>query len=256
MKYRDALVVVVALVAILALAYSIEPFASASTVFVDYLSATQTAAFILADVDTYIASLSIPDLYARGATSHSEYRTRAAKASVDFTEAQKTRIDDATDRADAFFATSSSNDYIEPNLMRKIRWRFAMTNDTNVYEGGFPHTRADLIFVTPALIDSKDLIKTLVHEKVHVYQRKHGAEFQAVLKKKKYVRLGLRSTVPLIRANPDLDKYVYEDPAGEVMAISYASSKPKSIMDIDVATNDTKREHPYETIAYAIGELA
>ena len=252
MKYRGALVVVVVVLALLALAYSIERFTNSA--FVDYLSATQTAAFVLADMDTYIASLSIADLYARGATSHSEYRTRAAKASVDFTEAQKTRLDDATDRADAFFATLTSNDYIDIDLMRKIRWRFAMTNDTNVYEGGFPHTRADLIFVTPALIDSKDLVKTLVHEKVHVYQRTHRAEFQAALKKKGYVQIGQRSTVPLVRANPDLDEYVYTDPAGEVMAISYASSKPKNIMDIDAATNNTKSEHPYETIAYAIGE--
>lgn len=253
MKYWGALVVVVVLV--LVLAYSIERFAI-STTFVDYLSAVQTAAFILADADTYIASLSIPDLYARGTTSHSEYRTRAAKASVDFTEAQKARLDDATDRADVFFATLSSNKYIKTDLMRKIRWRFAMTEDTKVYEGGFPHTRTDLIFVTPALIVSKDLVKTIVHEKVHVYQRKYRAEFQAVLKKKGYVRVGLRAEVPLVRANPDLDEYVYKDPTGAEMAISYASSKPKSIMDIDASTKDTKREHPYETIAYAIGESA
>jgi hypothetical protein len=65
---------------------------------------------------------------------------------------------------------------IDPNVLANIPWVLAKINEN--YENGFPHTRLGIIFL--GKLDSMiktNLIQTLIHEKVHVYQRMYPKLF-------------------------------------------------------------------------------
>jgi hypothetical protein len=221
-----------------------EPFANSI-----YLSKYETANFLTRDEDEYISSMTVPDLYARNVKSHKEYREKLPATSIDFTEAEKIILDNAIDEANLFFKNLKSP-YIDNGLMDKIYWKFALTNHKD-YEEGLPHTRSDIIFITPSLLEqSKEIIvATIIHEKVHVYQRLYPELFRAVLKKEGYTVLRERKTEPLARANPDLDEYIYLSPKAEEMIFLYKTDKPNSITDVQYSKVS---EHPYEEIAYKI----
>lgn len=213
-----------------------------------YLSEAVTRDFLLDDVDGYVRSLTAPDLYARKVSSHSAYRERIGGAAIDFSESQKALLDLSTEKADAFLATLKSA-YIANELMAPIGWKFALTKD-DLYEDGYPHTRADVIFISPSLLESNDLVKTLIHEKIHIYQRAHLARFQKVLADKGYRVIGERKNFPHSRANPDLDPFVYESPKGKRMIALYNSSTPQNITDTQ--QEDATAEHPFEEVAYTL----
>jgi hypothetical protein len=54
-----------------------------------------------------------------------------------------------------------------------IKWKIGLV-DGNLYESGLPHTRFDLIIIPLKLLNRifgmNQLINTLIHEKIHVYQ--------------------------------------------------------------------------------------
>jgi len=214
-----------------------------------YLSKNETATFLIRDQDEYVSSMSMPDLHARKVKTHDEYREKLGPTSLDFTEEEKVLVDDCIDKANIFFKNLKSP-YIDNQLMNKLYWKFALTNHRD-YEEGFPHTRQDVIFITPSLLEmSKEtIITTIIHEKIHVYQRMYPELFRAALKTAGYVRLRERKTDPLARANPDIDEYIYLSPTAQEMTSVYNSDKPSGIMDVK---NSNISEHPYEEIAYAI----
>lgn len=214
-----------------------------------YLSKNETATFLIRDEDEYISSMSMSDLHARNVKTHAEYREKLGPTSLDFTETEKVLVDECIDKANDFFKNLKSP-YIDNQLMNKLYWKFALTNHRD-YEEGFPHTRQDVIFITPSLLEmSKDtIITTIIHEKIHVYQRMYPELFRAALKTAGYVRLRERKTDPLSRANPDIDEYIYLSPKAEEMISVYNSDKPTGIMDVKYSKIS---EHPYEEIAYAI----
>ena len=214
-----------------------------------YLSKNETAAFLIRDEDEYVSSMSMSDLHARKVKTHAEYREKLGPTSIEFAETEKVLVDECIDKANVFFKNLKSP-YIDNQLMNKLYWKFALTNHRD-YEEGFPHTRQDVIFITPSLLEmSKDtIITTIIHEKIHVYQRMYPELFRATLKTAGYVRLRERKTDPLARANPDIDEYIYLSPKGEEMISVYNSDKPTGIMDVKYSKIS---EHPYEEIAYAI----
>ena len=214
-----------------------------------YLSKDETATLLIRDEDEYISSMSIPDLYARKVKSHQEYREKLSSTSIEFTEPEKVLLDESIDSANIFFKNLKSP-FIDNDLMNKLYWKFALTNYKD-YEEGFPHTRQDIIFIAPSLLEmSKETITTtIIHEKIHVYQRMYPELFRSALKKAGYVRLRERKTEPLSRSNPDIDEFIYLSPTAQEMIAIYNSDKPTSIMDIKYSKVS---EHPYEEIAYAI----
>jgi hypothetical protein len=56
-----------------------------------------------------------------------------------------------------------------------------------------------------------------------------------------------------MRANPDLDEWVYKCRKGGVMVLNYRSPTPNSISDI--LSGSAMDEHPYEHMAYYVASL-
>ena len=202
-----------------------------------YMSQEETIKFIDADEDKYIENLSKYDLYARDVATPEEYIYKIIDGCLNFSENQVLKLNNCSKIARKFF----DNKYI---------WKFALIDE--VYEEGFPHTRMDIIFLSPKVITytEDNLTKILIHESIHIYQRYNKSEINKYLSDNGYIISRKRDSEPLIRANPDLDEYIYKDKNGEEMINKYKSSTPTGINDII----PSKNEHPFETMAYEISE--
>ena len=138
--------------------------------------------------------------------------------------------------------------------MDKIPWRFAFTK--GYYENGLPHTRMNIIFLPYSILDEpiSSITQTLIHEKVHLHQRKYNARYQERLREKNYKIIGKRSQNYRIRSNPDVDEYIYYHPKNFVMIENYRTLTPENIQDTEKSSIDVTYEHPYEEIAYKVAE--
>jgi hypothetical protein len=202
-----------------------------------YLTREESANIIKNDSDNYIKNLSKYDLYARDVSMPEEYIYKIIDGCLNFTESQIEKLNSCSKIARKFFDN-------------KYTWKFSLIND--VYEEGFPHTRIDIIFLSPNVINYTDdnLIKILIHESIHIYQRYNKTEINNYLRENGYTVSRRRDSEPFIRANPDLDEYIYKDKNGDEMIYKYKSSMPKGINDII----PNKNEHPFEKMAYEISE--
>ena len=137
----------------------------------------------------------------------------------------------------------------------------------NTYENGYPHTRGKYIILNNRYIDENDinkLIRVLIHEKIHVFQRNKPNHkiIKDYMNKKGYQKYKLREELlreqPLLRTNPDLDEWIYKDITNnKIMYCLYSNENPYSITDIKNENNEDKHkeEHPYETMAYEISSM-
>ena len=237
---------------------------SESKTKIQFLTAEETAKFIMSDPDDYFHNMNGWDLIARHVSTEVDYRRQAAAASLDFSESQKSRIVAAAAKADKFFENYKSdcaqtNDYVDISGkdIVDIPWVFALTKGT-ANEDGMSHTRANIIFLSTEIDETpKNLVRLLVHEKLHLYQRLYPNQTVAYLSGKGYIKWKLRQGVPRIRSNPDVNPWIYIDPTTEkpMMAL-YTSDKPKNISDVLTAFNDIHYEHPFELMSYTIEKYA
>jgi len=220
-----------------------------------YLTKKQTGQFLIRDVDQYAASLTSSDLCARKVGSTSEYIRQSYVSARSFNMSQRNLIKRAIDEAHKFFC-SSLGFGIDSEKMRVLPWTVALTDGN--YEDGLPHTRADIIFLTPKILRStfESLVGILIHEQVHIYQRTYSDDIHSYLSAQGYKVAFPRSQVARARANPDTDGMIYLDVNQEIHASIYTSDCPKRIQDIvTVPENNEAQEHPYETIAYSVASM-
>jgi hypothetical protein len=209
---------------------------------INYLSKEDSQQFIMNDIDNYIKNMTKYDLYARKVKDGNEYINKIVYGCLDFTELQKEKLDRCIKKAEKYF----NNGYT---------WNLSQID--YVYEEGFPHTRGTIIFLSPAIINYNDdeLTKTLIHESIHIYQRFNKKEVNDYLKKYGIQisrKKGTQEDDKLIRANPDLDEYIYMDDKGNEMIAYYNSEKPNGIGDIYLT--NLSNEHPYEKMAYEFAD--
>lgn len=204
-----------------------------------FLTLAESQSFIRNDSDNYIKNLSIYDLRARKALTNDDYLNTAINSCLEFNEQQKEKLIKCCGEAIKFF----NNNY---------KWVFALTN--NNYEEGFPHTRGAVIFISPIIINynETELIKTLIHESIHIYQRFNKIAIQDYLNQNGYFISRKRDKSSLIRANPDLDDYIYKNKDGKELIAYYKSENPKGITDIQLSV--VAEEHPFEKMAYEIAD--
>lgn len=228
---------------------------------IKYLNPEATKDLFTYDADGYFASLTGADLYARKASSLQEYIERACRATLAFDDNQTELLRSCCTcvdynlgaprvQSDPFISS-----YIDIRALRNIPWILALTRGSE-YEEGYPHTRGNVIFLSTRVMNYPidKLRETLLHEKIHVYQRLYRSQFRGLLGAHGYSVICNKSDVALARANPDTDKYVYSDPNGRNMVAIYNSERPEGINDVTFgpAGEESDTEHPNELIAYAV----
>jgi hypothetical protein len=238
MKQTTYLVIatLLVIVCILASIQYRQPFVNNVTQ-VYFLSAKETKDFLKKDDDEYVRNMTKTDLYARKAKNAKEYIERIQQHTLDFTTGEKDTIQEMAEDIDAAF----------PHLAN-TPWKLAKMHGS-YYEDGMPHTRQDIIFVTDDVLKSPNFKNTLLHEKVHIFQRANPIVMNRYLEQEKYRKYKHRSEEPLLRANPDLDEWIYIDPhTRKPMMALYSSETPSSISDVTLT--NIAFEHPYEAMAY------
>jgi hypothetical protein len=161
------------------------------------LSAVETKDFLLSDSDGYIARLTKADLVARGLSgSYMDFLSSAAY--IDCPEDMVTIIAEA-DALIAQFADVEDG-WVNKFKLQALPWIIGISPDG--YEFNLPHTRGQVIML-PGLVDAG----TLVHEKLHVYQKMFPKDFEKYLHKQGFT-LSKKSVKRA--ANPDADIQVYE----------------------------------------------
>ena len=253
-----SIIFAVAYMYIMYVAQKSEPYVSIED-HIHYMTYPETAKFLKEDKDQYVGELTSLDLYARKVRTSKEYIENIIKTAISFTEEEKTMLTKCAKTADEFFLSMNFADYkLMNNLdIANIPWIFALTyrNDAFEYEEGLPHTRGNVIFLSKYVLKygETDLTNTLIHEKIHIYQRYNPELFAKIMASMNYALLDV-SKQPyrrFIRSNPDTNKQVYYDiTTNKEMVCLYRSDTPSGINDI--VKNNFALEHPYEKIAYEV----
>lgn len=208
----------------------------------EVLSARQGSEFILNDPDRYVHEMSASDLMARNVNSVNAYLDISAKNVIDISPASIRYIQHCYRNAIMYL--------FKIGIYVDTRPKIVFT-DGDVYEGGYPHTRLDIIFMNDKVINMSErkLSALFVHELVHIYQRQHPIAVSRSLHAHGYLPLRKIVLEDNIRSNPDTNKLLYADASGKLAAEIYRSHNPWSIADVI-------GEHPYETMAYDIQNKA
>jgi hypothetical protein len=219
-----------------------------------FMTHDETMHFFEADQDHYFHGLTAPDLFARGSANTVQYIVTSVNATRSFNPLEKFKITNSVKQADAFFHDLANTVHgLDVRIILNIPWRFAKT-DGQAYEQGFPHTRSNIIFVATSFsaMDDMTMTTTMIHEKIHVYQRMYPEIVKDYVRNTGFKRHGLRKLYPNIRANPDLDEWVYSHDDKLCMYL-YKTSTPTNIEDTTIIGDGT--EHPYEHMAYFVASL-
>lgn len=229
--------------------YNVENFIENN---IKFLNKIETSKFIHQDNDNYIKNLTNLDLLARKVKNNNIYKIKSAKCSTDFNDNQKKIITESTIEADKYL--KNYNNLLNGNDIAKIKWNFALTFNNNFeYEEGLPHTRENIIFLYDKIIPNTinhNFINTLIHEKIHIYQRYNPNILENIINKMGFNKTSFKNKRQ--RSNPDLNKYIYINNDNKKLSCLYKNNKPKSINDVSCLENNNLLEHPYELIAYTI----
>lgn len=151
-----------------------------------------------------------------------------------------------------------------------VPWKLCKT--TRKLEEGMPHTHTDIIFLSDSFFRSneKSKIITLIHEKLHIYQRIRKEKTTKLYNNFNFSKTP-KKNINLRRTNPDLDSFDYnyngvliysefQDDAKslsdvDTKLISIEKNKNKEIREIqNLAKKGYQNEHPNEIFASIISE--
>ena len=168
-------------------------------------------------------------------------------------------------------------------LHADVPWRVALLEDRA--EGGWPHTHGGVVCMPIGLLRGQgrrgrglddDLVRVLVHERVHVLQRRNPAAARAYHGASDRLKMTPVASFPpgsdvarRRRSNPDLDGFLYSPslmlfPDAATAARDGLRAARLAWIDLDTGREATARrgaalpaeEHPWEAMAYAIAAEA
>ena len=219
-----------------------------------YLNKEELYEYLKKDEDNYIKNFSNKDLTVRNVNNINEYYDNIKKACIDINEDSIRILNECIHKAN-----NKLNKYkcigFDGSKCANIQWKIGLINN-NLYEEGFPHTRNNLIIIPKSSLNNKEsLINTLIHEKIHVYQKMYPGDMDKYTQYHHFYKKMRRGEVDDARANPDLDEWIYNDSNNQsYMALYKADST--NITDVTFYPNNSHfYEHPYEKMAYDMEKL-
>ena len=218
-----------------------------------FVPADAVVGFLQSDPDHYYDTFTRFDLRARRVASVADYIDRIPEVIVDASTGLRARIREAVPIVDARLAHIRHVGF-NGKKAADLPWRIGFMkenkeNKDKLYEDGLPHTRVDLIMLPTRLAKASDneLIDTLFHEKVHIYQKAYPRDLERWLAHNGFERVRRRTKGSRIRANPDIDGWVYKGPTSKGIReykCMYNSETPRHIEDV----KHIDFEHPFEMI--------
>lgn len=221
-----------------------------------FLNESDLQQLLLENKDHYYDTFSEMDLEARKIKSIEDYTHKIISSVSSLDDFEKDRIVQCMDKIYSFFDTLHYS-WLDGKKLNQVPWKIGMIKGYQ-YENGLPHTRNDVILLSREKYQSYDineLIRILIHEKIHVYQKLYPDDIEVFKKEYGYEKVNHRIHYKNIRSNPDLDSFVYKNHKNELNACYY-NPKPRSIQDIYYTPkNEQKSEHPHEYMAILIEDM-
>lgn len=172
-----------------------------------------------ASARAFFERMNRPDLIARGAASCTDYVHAYAAGISRFDEKERRRLIELARQVDAKTVSFAA--------LHGIPWRFAKTNES--VEHGMPHTLSDAIFVSN--VHRLDAV-TLLHEKLHVFQRRHpDATARLVNRRWRFTAAVPHRHVALARNNPDTDGAWHALPDGILVTGRFERERPNDLTE-------------------------
>jgi hypothetical protein len=220
-----------------------------------YFTKDELYEYLIKDEDNYFKNFSDKDFKVRNVRNLAEYYNKIKEACIDIDVKHKNILNKCIATANKKL-TNYSRVGFNGEKCANIKWKIGLIKN-KLYEEGFPHTRNDVIIIPlNSFNNKKQLINTLIHEKIHVYQKKYNKDIEEYLEANGFTKYELRSSFNNsginTRSNPDMDEWIYKNNKGEIMMAEY-NDNPSSIMDVKTHPIDNyKYEHPFEFMAYNI----
>ena len=170
---------------------------------------------------SYFKNLNQINLEARGCKDINECKKIYKENLTEFNSEEIEKIINLLQHAD-----DVTNNF---NKFHKIPWRIAKTSEK--IENGFPFTIGNIIYISDDFFNRsrKYKLQTIIHEKLHIFQRKYQKITHKLYYDLNFIKLKLIND-PLRRHNPDLDNFDYEYKSVRIYN-KFNSDKPKSLSD-------------------------
>lgn len=215
-----------------------------------YLSKYELETILIKNKDKYYDTFNKNDFKVRNITTIFEYYDKIKNACCDINIDQQQILNNSINKINNKLINYKSIGF-DGNKINKIQWIIGIVSNKN-YEEGFPHTRNNIIIIPLFLLNNFNLLTiTLLHEKVHIYQKLFPKDIEEFINHNKYTKYCLKNKIENIRANPDLDEWIYKDENNNLITAKYKDN-PTSINDV---VYSTLYEHPYEQMAYELQNL-
>lgn len=220
-----------------------------------FLTKDETQELLQDDSDKYYATFTSKDLKSRNCESVDEYKNKIKKSAVDFSNTLKDKIRFCIYNITSYLSKIKDKEIHNINIQKylDLKWKISLTFGSD-YEYGFPHTRNDIILLNKEKCESYsplELCQTLLHEKVHVYQ-KMIPEFKEYLEEN-FEKIKRNNNT---RANPDTDGIVYKDIHNGVTLSCEYGKDSLDVNKVKCTNSDVSMEHPYEMIAYEFDKIS
>jgi hypothetical protein len=218
-----------------------------------FLTKDELFVYLSENKDRYYNSFFKNDFKARKIESIEDYINKIQKSVSDFTEYEKNKLQKCISLADNKLLKTNL-EWFRGSDTFNIPWKIGAVKG-KLYENGLPHTRDDIIIFPKNDVNNssiKNLMKTLIHEKIHLYQKVYPEKVNDYLRFKNFRKIKMREESDNIRANPDLDGWIYLNSENEKLTAVY-NKNPKDISDITYSIPiGQKSEHPFESMAIEI----
>jgi hypothetical protein len=219
---------------------------------IEFLDSTTTYNIIKSNT-TYYNTMTVLDMKVRNINSIDMYYPMIKNSVVNFSNNEKEILQNAIEKANMRIENITLP-WFNGREANKLKWKIGLVQG-RMYEYGLPHTIDDTIIINRSDIgtsyDNMSLIDTLIHEKVHIYQKAYPNQVMHYLDMNGFKAIRKRNKMDIIRANPDIDNTVYSK-EGRIYATEYNDS-PQSI--VDVMESNQMYEHPFERMAIEITNL-
>ena len=224
-----------------------------------FLNKNECCNILQKDIDNFYSTFSDLDLEVRKVKDVDEYVKDIIPKSVeDFDEELRNKIRNCIYKINQRLPKFKNKySYLDIDKFLNIPWKIGLFN--KLYECGLPHTRKEYIFLPKERSKIKsdlELLGTLIHEKIHVYQKLYPEDIKPFLEEnnfkiyKPYLEYK-RNENKKINANPDIDQWTYykDNDLNKILHCQY-NENPKSISDKKCFPKDNSEyEHPLEMMA-------
>lgn len=212
---------------------------------IKYFNKYELSNYLIQDADNFYSSLSLENLKLRNIIDKNTFLSNISKYLYSPNTLEKKIITNAIYKAHNLLKNISIIGFKYKKL-KNYKWIIGCSYGQQ-YEFGYPHTRNDVIILNYNNIYDSDLYKTLIHERIHIYQKLFPDDINDYLNIYNFKKYKKQNNKHL--ANPDTDNYIYQ------LNNNICECIITNQNIIQYTNNNFKFEHPYEYMAYDIVEL-